>query len=77
MGVTTIKVSTDTRDRLRALGGSTYETTIVEALDALEADRFWVQADAAAEWRKTLSADERARRAAREAEIDAAFDDIA
>ncbi len=30
--MTTIKVSTDTRDRLRALGGSTYEATIVEAV---------------------------------------------
>ncbi len=76
MKSTTIKVSADTRDRLRALGGPTYEATILEALDVLEADGFWTQADAAAEWRDSLSADERARRDAHAAEIDAAFDGV-
>jgi hypothetical protein len=76
MKSTTIKVSTDTRDRLRSLGGSTYEATIVEALDALEAGRFWAQADAAAAWRQSLSPAQRAEREARDAEVDAAFDGI-
>ena len=43
-----MKVSVAARDRLRALGGATYEETISEALDALEADRFWTQAETAA-----------------------------
>ncbi len=77
MKATTIKVSTDTRDRLRALGGATYEATILEALDVLEADQFWAQADAAAAWHRALPADERARRDAQAAEVDAAFDGIA
>lgn len=76
MKPTTVKLSIETRDRIRALGGNTYEDTIVEALDALEADRFWAQADAAAAWRRSLPDDERARLAACEAEIDAAFDGI-
>ena len=76
MASTTIKLSTDTRDRIRALGGDTYEETIVEALDALEADRFWAKAEAAAAHRATLSHSERASRAASEAEVDAAFDGV-
>lgn len=76
MAATTIKLSTETRDRIRALGGATYEDTIVEALDALEADRFWAQAEAAAAHRRSLSDDDRAQRAAEEAAIDAAFDGV-
>jgi hypothetical protein len=76
MTATTVKVSTETRDRIRSLGGDTLEATIVEALDALEANRFWAQADAAATWRRGLSDEERAAIAASEAEIDRAFDGI-
>jgi hypothetical protein len=76
MASTTVKLSVETRDRIRALGGDTYEATIIEALDLLEADRFWAQADAAASWRGSLNDDERAALVAREAEIDAAFDGI-
>ena len=76
MKSTTIKLSVETRDRIRALGGETYEETVVEALDALEADRFWGQADAAAKWRASLARSERAALVAREAEVDAAFDGI-
>ncbi len=76
MGSTTIKLSTDTRDRIRALGGVTYEETIVEALDALEADRFWAQAEAAAAHRGSLSEAERTALAAAEADVDAAFDGL-
>ncbi|MEK7426567.1 MAG: hypothetical protein AAB131_22325 [Actinomycetota bacterium] len=76
MKATTIKLTVETRDRIRALGGATYEDTIVEALDVLEADRFWAQADAAAAWRRSLPDHERERLAARDADVDAAFDCI-
>ena len=59
------------------LGGSTFETTIVEALDVLEADRFWTQAEVAVQWRTSLPADRRAERDARDTEVDAAFHGIA
>ena len=73
MQSTTVKLSVHTRDRIRALGGDTYEDTIVEALDALEADRFWSQAAAATAWRASLPKGDREAIAAREAEVDAAF----
>lgn len=76
MKSTTVKLSVETRDRIRALGGETYEDTIIEALDVLEAERFWAQADAAAAWRRSLSDDDRKRLAARDADVDAAFDGI-
>ena len=76
MASTTIKVSVGTRDRLRSYGGDTYEDTIVEALDALDRDRFWEQAEAAAAHRASLTEAERAARRAAEAEVDAAFDGI-
>ena len=76
MASTTVKLSIQTRDRIRALGGDTYEDTIVEALDALEADRFWSQAAAAVAWRTALPDHARAAIAAREAEVDAAFKGI-
>ncbi len=76
MASTTIKLSVETRDRLKALGGDTYEDTVIEALDVLEAQRFWRQAEAAADWRRALPADERERRSSVETEIDAAFDGV-
>lgn len=76
MKATTVKISVETRERIRALGGATAEETIVEAIDALEADRFWAQADAALAWRKGLSSEHLAQLKQREAEIDAAFDGI-
>ena len=48
MSSTTVKVSMQTRERLRAVGARTAEDAIVQALDALEADRFWAEATAAA-----------------------------
>lgn len=74
MKSTTVKLSVETRDRIRALGGETYEDTIIEALDALEAIRFWAQADTAAAWRQSLANDEQQRLSARDAEVDAALD---
>lgn len=47
---TTIKVSEATRDRIKALGGSTHEDTIIAALDALEDVEFWTQAERAKTW---------------------------
>ncbi len=74
MTATTVKLSVETRERIRALGGQTYEDTIVEALDALEANRFWTQAEAAVAWRNALTQHDRQRLATAEAEVDSAFD---
>jgi hypothetical protein len=76
MKPTTVKLSVETRDRIRALGGDTYEDTIIEALDVLEAERFWAHATAAAAWRGTRSAAQRQRLDARDAAVDTAFDGI-
>jgi hypothetical protein len=76
MKPTTVKLSVETRDRIRALGGETYEDTIVEALDALEAGRFWEQAESADAWRRSLPDHEREAMRQRVAEVDAAFDGI-
>ena len=76
MPSTTVKLSVETRDRIRALGGETYEDTIVAALDALEADRFWSQAAAATAWRNSLSDEARGRLIARDAAVDEAFKGI-
>ena len=76
MQSTTIKLSVQTRDRLKAFGGDTYEATVIEALDALDAQQFWTQVDTALEHRGRLSADERARRTLADTEVDAAFDGI-
>jgi len=73
MKATTIKVSVETRERLREMGGATYEDTVVEALDALEADRFWAEAEAAAQWRQNLPSAERQLRKEAEAVVDRAF----
>lgn len=73
---TTVKVSTETRDRIKAFGGATLEETIVEALDALDQQRFWAQAERAAAWRTGLSAAERAERQMHDDALDAAFDGI-
>lgn len=50
MAATTIKVSTETRDRIRSFGGATHEETIIAALDALESEQFWAQTERAASW---------------------------
>lgn len=76
MKSTTVKISVETRDRIKALGGATYEETIVEALDALEAERFWAQAEAAAAWRRSLPEAEREAIEAREAALDRALDSL-
>jgi hypothetical protein len=74
MASTTIRLSTETRDRITAMGGDTYEGTIVEALDALESAEFWAHAERAAEWRRAQPEDRRRGIAERGAAVDAAFD---
>ena len=73
-----MKISVETRERIRALGGATAAETIVEAMANLpsEADRFWAQADAALAWRKGLSAEHLAELKQQEADVDAAFDGV-
>lgn len=70
MTVTTVKVSTATRDRLRTFGGPTIEATINEALDALESAQFWQQAEAHATWRRGLPEDRRRAIDERERKLD-------
>ena len=76
MDTTTIKVSVATRDRLKSFGRATYEDAISEALDLLDAEQFWAEADAAAAARRALPEAEQQRIAAIEAAVDASFDGI-
>jgi hypothetical protein len=68
--VTTMKLSIETRDRLRALGGAgdSLEDVIVAALDVYESQRLWDDAEAAA---AAETSDQRADRKRVEAEVDA------
>jgi hypothetical protein len=68
--VTTMKISTATRDRLRALGavGDSLEDVVVAALDAYESQQFWAEAEAAA---ATETTEQRAHRKRTEADVDA------
>ena len=67
--VTTMKVSTETRDRLRALAddGDSLEDVVVAALDRYEHIRFWDEVEAAA---VAESAAQRAKRTNDEAHVD-------
>lgn len=72
-----MELSTETRDRVRALAAhpdDTLEDVVNEALDALESQRFWARAEAAAARRAAASATERAAWEARNAAIDAWMD---
>ena len=73
--VTTMKLGTDTRDRLRALGreGDTLEDVVVRALDAYDSQQFWAAAEAAA---AAETVGQRAQRKAAEATIDGWLDDL-
>jgi hypothetical protein len=57
---TTMQVSEDSRDRLRALGrpGATLDETLRDALDALERERFWAAAESAAARRRAMTSAE-------------------
>jgi hypothetical protein len=77
MPMTSMKLSTETRDRVRALAADpddTLEDVVNEALDALESQRFWARAEAAAARRAAAPPAERAAWEARNAEIDAWMD---
>jgi len=73
--VTTMKISTRTRDRLRSLGkdGDTLEDVVVTALDAYEAQEFWAAAEAA---HVAETAEQRSERKRTEAEVDDWMDDL-
>ena len=73
--VTTMKISTATRDRLRALraDGESLEDVVITALDAYESQQFWAAAEAAA---GAESPDQRAERKRIEADIDTWMDGL-
>ena len=73
--VTTMKISTATRDRLRALGNESdsLEDVVVAALDVYESQRFWAEAETAD---AAETPDQRAERKRREAEADAWMDSL-
>jgi hypothetical protein len=74
-GVTTMKITTATRDRLRALGaaGDSLEDVVVAALDVYESQQFWAEAEAAA---AAESPEQRADRKRVEASVDAWMDTL-
>ena len=73
--VTTMKITTTTRDRLRALGadGDSLEDVVVAALDAYESQQFWAEAEAAA---AAETSEQRAARKRVEATVDAWMDGL-
>lgn len=73
--VTTMKITTETRDRLRALGadGDSLEDVVVTALDAYESQQFWAAAEAAA---AAESPAQRAERRRIESDVDAWMDGL-
>lgn len=73
--VTTMKITTATRDRIRthASTGESLEDVVVHALDAYEAAQFWARAEA---WATAETPTERAERKASEAEWDAMMDGL-
>ena len=73
--VTTMKITTATRDRLRthASTGETLEDVVVHALDAYEAAQFWARAEA---WAAAETPTERAARKTSETEWDALMDGL-
>ena len=73
--VTTMKITTATRDRIRthAATGESLEDVVVHALDAYEAAQFWARAEA---WAAAETPTERAERKASEAEWDAQLDGL-
>ncbi len=70
---TTMKISTVTRDRLRALRseGDSLEDVVVAALDAYESQQFWAAAEAAV---ANETSEQRAKRRRIEADTDAWMD---
>lgn len=73
--MTTMKISTATRDRIRALGavGDSLEDVVVAALDAYESQQFWAEAEAAA---AAETAEQRAQRKRIEGDVDGWMDSL-
>lgn len=73
--VTTMKITTATRDRLRALGSESesLEDVVVAALDVYESQQFWAEAEAAA---AAETAAQREQRRRIEASVDAWMDGL-
>ncbi|MFV0307702.1 MAG: hypothetical protein ACK5OX_08160 [Desertimonas sp.] len=73
--VTTMKITTATRDRLRthAVAGESLEDVVVHALDTYEVSRFWARA---ASWAAAETSAERASRKKSEAAWDALVDGL-
>jgi hypothetical protein len=73
--VTTMKITTATRDRLRALGteDDSLEDVVLAALDVYESQRFWAHAEAAA---RAETPAQRADRQRAEAEADVWMDGL-
>ncbi|HJR90169.1 MAG TPA: hypothetical protein VJ782_08460 [Aeromicrobium sp.] len=74
-GITTMKITTATRDRLRSLGSASdsLEDVVVAALDAYESQQLWAEAEAAA---AAETAEQRNQRKRLEASVDAWMDDL-
>jgi len=70
-----MKITTATRDRLRALGaeGDSLEDVVVAALDAYESHQFWVAAEAAV---ANETPQQRTKRKRIEADTDAWMDGL-
>ena len=70
-----MKITTATRDRLRALGaaGDSLEDVVVAALDVFESQQFWAEAEAAG---AAESPEQRADRKRVEANVDAWMDTL-
>lgn len=73
--VTTMKITTETRDRLRALGaaGDSLEDVVVTALDVYESQQFWAAAEAADAAESQAQRTERRRL---EADVDTWMDEL-
>lgn len=73
--ITTMKISSETRDRLRSLSadGDTLEDVVVTALDVYESQLFWAAAEAAA---AAETPEQRAERLRAEADVDAWMDSL-
>jgi hypothetical protein len=73
--VTTMKITTATRDRLRALGadGDSLEDVVVAALDSYESQQFWAGAETAA---LAETPEQRTERKRVEAAVDAWMDGL-
>ncbi len=70
-----MKITTATRDRLRALGveGDSLEDVVVAALDSYESQQFWAAAEAAAAGE---TPQQRAERKRSEADVDTWMDGL-